>query len=90
MKNMTLLNIAIACKGKLFPDSNYPMTEVKGIVIDSRLVKKDYLFIATKGERVDGHDYIESAISKGAMAVVCQRPPSSKIPYILVDDSLLA
>ena len=66
------------------------MTEVKGIVIDSRLVKKDYLFIATKGERVDGHDYIESAISKGAMAVVCQRPPSSKIPYILVDDSLLA
>ena len=39
---------------------------------------------------MDGHDYIESAISKGAMAVVCQRPPSSKIPYILVDDSLLA
>lgn len=90
MKNMTLSNITTACKGKLFYDVACD-TEVKGIVIDSRLVEKDFLFIATKGERVDGHDYIASAISKGAIAVICEEIPTSiSIPYIQVKDSLQA
>jgi UDP-N-acetylmuramoyl-tripeptide--D-alanyl-D-alanine ligase len=91
MKNMTLLNIAKACNGELFTIGNTREREVQGVVIDSRLVKKDYLFIASKGERVDGHDYIELAIRQGAMAVICENAPSAiAIPYILVKDSLLA
>lgn len=91
MRNMTLLNIAKACNGKLFTTGVAILAELKGVVIDSRLVKKDFLFIATKGEKVDGHDYIETATNQGAMAVVCEKPPSNKnIPYILVNDSLLA
>lgn len=92
MKNMTLSNIANACKGKLFSDNNGAEKVAKGVVIDSRLVSNGYLFIATKGERVDGHDYIDAAINKGAMAVVCERLPAAAldIPYILVKDSLLA
>lgn len=91
MKNMTLLNISIACNGKLFPIDTAGESEAKGVVIDSRLVKKDYIFIASKGEKVDGHDYIEVAAKQGAMAVVCEKAPSSTaIPYILVDDSLQA
>lgn len=91
MKNMTLLNISKACNGKLFPGNNDCHKKVKGVVIDSRLVKEDYLFIASKGERVDGHDYIETAYTQGAMAVVCEKAPVGiPIPYILVKDSLLA
>lgn len=91
MKNMTLLNIAKACNGKLFPAEYDSLMEVKGVVIDSRLVKEDYLFIASKGERVDGHDFIEAAITQGAMAVVCEKVPDNiSVPYILVKDSLIA
>lgn len=91
MKNMTLLNISKACNGKLFSFDTTDDRAVKGVVIDSRLIKKDFLFIASKGERVDGHDYIEAAIKQGAMAVVCERPPKdTTIPYIIVEDSLLA
>lgn len=91
MKNMTLNNIAMACNGELFSIGSVGESNVKGAVIDSRLVRKDFLFIATKGEKVDGHDFIESAIKQGAMAVVCEKAPSNTtIPYILVNDSLLA
>ena len=37
-------------------------TEIKGIAYDSRLIKKNYLFVAIKGLKDDGHKYIESAI----------------------------
>ncbi len=91
MNNMTLDNIAVACNGRLFTKGAVGERELKGVVIDSRLVGADFLFIATKGEKVDGHDFIESAIKQGAMAVVCEKLPSNKaIPCILVEDSLLA
>lgn len=91
MKNMTLINIAKACNGKLYSSNRDSELCAKGVVIDSRLVNKDYVFIASKGEQVDGHDFINGAITKGALALVCERPPSGMdIPYILVEDSLLA
>lgn len=91
MKNMTLNNITKACNGKLFNEGSVEETHIKGVVLDSRLVRKDFIFIATKGEKVDGHDYIDVAIEQGAIAVVCERIPSNEtIPYILVNDSLQA
>ena len=45
---------------------------VKGITSNSEKVKKDYLFFCLRGTRVDGHRYIESAIEKGACAVVIE------------------
>jgi UDP-N-acetylmuramoyl-L-alanyl-D-glutamate--2,6-diaminopimelate ligase len=47
--------------------------DIKGIAYDSRLVKKDFLFVAVRGLSVDGHDYIEDAISRGAATVVAER-----------------
>lgn len=49
--------------------------EVAGIEFDSRKIKPGYLFVATRGTSVDGHDYIAAAIEKGAVAVVCERMP---------------
>jgi UDP-N-acetylmuramoyl-tripeptide--D-alanyl-D-alanine ligase len=44
--------------------------EAVGYSIDSRTVGAGELFFAVKGERVDGHDYVEAAIANGAVAAV--------------------
>lgn len=44
------------------------------VVIDSRAVKPGDLFVALKGERFDGHDYIPAALEAGASAVIADRP----------------
>ncbi|MCK9160128.1 MAG: UDP-N-acetylmuramoyl-L-alanyl-D-glutamate--2,6-diaminopimelate ligase [Bacteroidaceae bacterium] len=64
--------------------------DIVGISIDSRTVKDKYLFIAFHGTQTDGHDYIQAAITKGAIAVLCQEIPTSlvdNITYIQVKDS---
>ena len=94
MKHMTLQNIANAAQGKLVYPENMTFDEAKtvqGVVLDSRKVEQDYLFVATKGERVDGHSFIDDVFAKGAMAVVCEKEPElAKGPYILVRDSFQA
>lgn len=90
MKNMTLEAIAEASGGRLYNiekllDKN--MT-ANGVVIDSRQVQEGYIFIAIKGERVDGHDFIEQVFEKGAMAVICEVAPANcDKPYIVVESS---
>lgn len=63
------------------------------IEFDSRNVVKETLFVAIVGTQVDGHDYIEKAISLGAIAILCDRLPeilNPKVTYIQVDNSAKA
>ncbi len=91
MKNMTLENIAKACGGELILNGADATAEVAGGVIDSRLVKDNYMFFATKGERVDGHDYIAKAFELGASVAVCERIPEGvKGAFIMVKDTFVA
>lgn len=91
MKNMTLQNIANACQGQLVCKEELKNFEIKGAVLDSRLVEEGYLFFATKGERVDGHSFIPQVAEKKAACVVCEKAPgNTDIPYILVEDSFIA
>ena len=46
--------------------------EVDDIAYDSRKVYDGVAFVALKGFRVDGHDYIEDAIKAGATKIVCE------------------
>lgn len=48
---------------------------IAGIQSDSRKVEKDFLFVAVRGTSVDGHAYIDAALAKGAVAVVCEEIP---------------
>jgi len=77
---------------------NLPVKDVLGetqvmisdITSDSRNVKEGTLFVAIKGTTVDGHDYIEAAIEKGASAIVCEQLPLSvktSVTVIVVSDS---
>ncbi len=47
--------------------------EILDVTYDSRTVKNDSLFVAFKGEKYDGHDFIQDVIQKGASAVVCEK-----------------
>ena len=49
--------------------------QVEGITIDSREVKKDFVFVAVKGAGADGHQFIDKAIENGAIAIVCEDLP---------------
>ena len=46
---------------------------VENIAFDSRKVVKESLFVAVPGTTVDGHDYINQAISQGARSIVCEK-----------------
>ena len=64
--------------------------DVVDITFDSRKVNKGTLFFAVKGTQVDGHDYIEGAIEKGATVIVCEKLPRKKaenVTYVKVDNS---
>jgi len=47
-----------------------PRAVAQGYSIDSRTVQSGDLFFAVKGERLDGHDYVEQALSKGAIGAI--------------------
>lgn len=53
--------------------------EVENIVFDSRKVSKGCVFVAMGGTQVDGHQFIDQAIEKGAAAIVCEVLPLDKI-----------
>lgn len=67
--------------------------EITAIAFDSRAVEKGSLFVAIKGLTVDGHEYIEETIKKGAVAIICARLPEkeqSDVTYIQVDNPAAA
>ncbi len=64
--------------------------DVNAIDFDSRNIKKDDVFVAIRGSVVDGHKYIDVAISNGAKAIICETIPDhleADITYVEVDDS---
>ena len=64
--------------------------EVTALEYDSRKVAPGHCFFAVVGTASDGHNYIHSAIEKGAVAIVCQRLPESLsegVAYVVVEDT---
>jgi UDP-N-acetylmuramoyl-L-alanyl-D-glutamate--2,6-diaminopimelate ligase len=64
--------------------------EISGLHIDSRNVKPAACFIALKGSKTDGNEFIENAIEKGAKAIVCEALPSvinETVTYVQVDNA---
>jgi len=85
MKHMTLKEITVACGGVYYGDDESYHKEVSSVVIDSRKVEKDSLFIAIRGARVDGHMFIPQTIQDGALCALSEkRIENASYPYILV------
>jgi UDP-N-acetylmuramoyl-tripeptide--D-alanyl-D-alanine ligase len=85
--DMTLGEVAGIVHGGLSgADPQIPVTAP--VEFDSRKVTPGGLFLALRGEHVDGHDYVEDAIEAGARAVLVTRPVN--VPSIEVEDAFAA
>lgn len=65
---------------------------VSGITTDSRNVSEGQVFVALIGEKFDGHDFLQSCVEKGAVAVVVSKTPAKDpgVPVFVVRDTLIA
>lgn len=66
---------------------------VTNITTDSRRLKKSktgQLFLALRGEKFDGHEFVEQAIASGAVAAVTEKQLPLKVPQLVVEDTLAA
>jgi UDP-N-acetylmuramoyl-tripeptide--D-alanyl-D-alanine ligase len=96
---LSITDVTVATGGKIISESGQ---EFSGVSIDSRTIKEGDLFIALKGDRFDGHDFVDDALKKGSGAIV-QKPEfqeltefkNQKLKFnnktvIFVNDTLLA
>ena len=89
---MKLGDILSGCEYELMPldkDGGVLTREISGIAYDSRKVTKNGVFVAVKGEHLDGHEFIGDAIRNGAAVVVGEKTahPDSSPSFIRVHDS---
>ncbi len=86
MLNFTVKDALKVCGG--VPQGQLPLDAPIGeVVIDSRVVKAGDMFVAYRGEKVDGHDYISVALDKGAVCCLAQQCPEGEVRgVILVQD----
>lgn len=86
MMTMTLRAACDACGGELIGCAD-PLRTIVRAVIDSRAIQAGDLFVAYRGEKTDGHRYIQSALEKGAVCALAEYLPGDVSgPVILVKD----
>jgi UDP-N-acetylmuramoyl-tripeptide--D-alanyl-D-alanine ligase len=83
---MSLSAIAVWTHGRLLGGD----AEITGVAIDTRKLQPGDLFVAIRGERADGHDYLDEAAARGAVAALVTRKVDSELPQVLVNDTELA
>jgi UDP-N-acetylmuramoyl-L-alanyl-D-glutamate--2,6-diaminopimelate ligase len=69
-----------------------PITSITGVAYDSRAVAAGQVFVAMKGQRVDGAAFTHQAIERGAAVIVSEQPAPSGVstPWVVVGDARLA
>jgi len=79
---------------RLLPEARFvgcPDWEVSGCADDHRRLDPGQVFVAVRGPRYDGHDFIQQALDRGAAGVVLERPrPEAGRLQVVVDDSRAA
>jgi UDP-N-acetylmuramoyl-L-alanyl-D-glutamate--2,6-diaminopimelate ligase len=69
---------------------NFTDTDIRTLATDSRGDVDGGLFIAVTGQSDDGHEYVGQAADRGANALIVEKPISSTLPTLVVDDSAAA
>lgn len=93
MKVQSLGRIASLAGGELIEDFD-PSLEVQSVSIDTRTINPGDLYVPIIGENLDGHDFMEEAFAKGAVASLVDKDHLDHFnklnkPLILVEDSLV-
>jgi UDP-N-acetylmuramoyl-tripeptide--D-alanyl-D-alanine ligase len=89
----TLDRIAVALADQAAGKLPRGPAELSGITTDTRKIGKGNVFVALRGERFDGHDYLRDAVRDGASALVVSRAPKLDtlgVPIFEVRDTLVA
>ena len=87
MKMITAAQAAAFAGGTVVGDGN---TQITGISTDSRSIPAGSLFIPIRGERFDGHDFLEKAVELQAAAVMSEKDVDLPVPVIRVPDTRAA
>ncbi len=87
MKLSLLLKTASAGAFVLQKNPNAFDPDILSIASDSRQVRPGSLFIAVRGFKADGHDYMDQAVKNGAAAVIAEENPKNRDHVVLVDNS---
>ena len=91
MKPFLLSDAVRAIGGRYCGNDEALKGEITYVTSDSRTAGPGALFVAFKGKRVDGHDFMAGCIARGAVACVTEREPrEDETPAIVVDSSLSA
>src|SRR5690625_1296289 len=61
--------------------------EINTIEMDSRMVNQGNLFVCINGFTVDGHEFAQQAVERGAVAIVAEREVEASVPIIIVPDT---
>ncbi|MBR9729050.1 UDP-N-acetylmuramoyl-tripeptide--D-alanyl-D-alanine ligase [Shewanella intestini] len=83
MISTSLATLATVLKGQLVGAN----VEISSVSTDSRTIESNGLFLALKGERFDGHQFIDTAIGHGAVALVVDHVIETDIPQLVVSDT---
>ena len=84
MRTRTLTEVAAATGGVVDGDAGIVVDRV---ATDSRRVEPGSLFVAVRGERLDGHDFVAEAFDRGAAAAVVRRDAWVEGPVVRVDET---
>ena len=87
MEPITVRELLAATDGKLLGDVSLDTT-ISGVETDSRAVHDGDLFVAIRGENIDGHQFITGALEGGALGCLTAVPPKEVVPgkfYVLVE-----
>ncbi len=79
-----LSEVANMAQGELQGDD----VAITAISTDTRNLHKGDLFVALEGDRFDGHEFIDGSVEQAAQAVLVHKPVATKLPQVLVDDTL--
>ncbi len=85
-------DIAEYCSGELYDFTGELGCDFEYVCTDSREADENTMFVATRGERVDGHDYIINAIDAGCRCILCEYVPTNisgkKVAYVVVENTI--
>ncbi len=87
---ITAKEIATALRPALIRAPSVGPMRFRHAVVDSRKARRGDIFVALKGERVDGHDYVAHAASRGAAGAIVERQVDADVAQYVVPNSLVA
>ena len=92
VEKRSLKFVAAASGGEL--RTNRPDLAIENICTDSKQAKTGDLFVAIRGERFDGHDFVNDVVAKNVTGILIERKKAPKplpaCPVVLVEDSRVA